>query len=262
MNNKVKETLNSILECFKSGSIPEIVSYSIFPIPENIPSSKWSLLNRTIQFIGGTCDSRGFKQWQEVERHVIKGEKSHIFILVPYIKKTKDKDTNEEKDILCGFVTRPVFAYEQTEGKELDYMQIELPELPLMDIAKKWNINVKAVPGNYKYYGYYSQDRKEIGLATSEEKTFFHELAHSAHSILKGNLKNGQDPLQEIVAELSAATLTRIVGKKSQDTLGNSYRYIEEYAEKLEMSPYTGCIRVLNETEKVLELILKCEGKK
>jgi hypothetical protein len=33
-----------------------------------------------------------------------------------------------------------------------------------------------------------------------------------AHEKVNGNLKAGQDPLQEIVAELSAATLCRMVG--------------------------------------------------
>lgn len=62
MNNmKVKQTLFSILSRFKSGDIPEAVAYSVFPVP-NVPSAKWSLLNRTIQFCNFTMDARGYKQ--------------------------------------------------------------------------------------------------------------------------------------------------------------------------------------------------------
>ena len=73
-----------------------------------------------------------------------------------------------------------------------------------------------------------------------------------------GKLKPGQDPVQEIVAELSAQALCRIVGKTDK-YLGNSYRYIERYAEKAGMSPHSACLKVLSDTEKVLKLILKDE---
>ena len=146
---------------------------------------------------------------------------------------------------------------EDTEGEPLAYEQIEVPDLPLIQRANEWGISVKAVPGNYRYSGYYSSIRQEIALATPEEKTFFHELAHAGHEKIKGGLTAGQDPLQEIVAELSAQALCRLVGKQAADSTGNSYRYIERYAKKLKLSPHSACFRVLGETEKVLNLILK-----
>ena len=74
---------------------------------------------------------------------------------------------------------------------------------------------------------------------------------------MKGKLKHGQDPFQEIVAELSAQALCNLVGKQSTDTTGNSYRYIKGYADELELSPYAACLRVLSDTAQVLSLILK-----
>ncbi len=38
--------------------------------------------------------------------------------------------------------------------------------------------------------------------------------------------------------------------------MGNSYQYIGRYAEKLGMAPHTACLKVMSETEKVLNLIL------
>ncbi|MCJ7776642.1 MAG: antirestriction protein, partial [Desulfobulbaceae bacterium] len=75
MNDKVKQVLGTILEKFKSGDIPEAVAYSMFPVA-NIPSSKWSILNRTLMFLSGTQDGRGFKQWQLSNRYVKKGSKA------------------------------------------------------------------------------------------------------------------------------------------------------------------------------------------
>ena len=88
---------------------------------------------------------------------------------------------------------------------------------------------------------------------------FFHELAHCAHEKVNGSLKAGQDPIQEIVAELSAQALCRIVGKTDDKYLGNSYRYIEVYAESLGIIPFSACLKAMSDTEKVLDLILKQE---
>lgn len=254
MNDRVKEVLNTILEKFKSGDIPEAVAYSMYPIP-NIPSAKWSLLNRTLMFIAGTADARGYKQWLKANRYVKKGSKA-LYILVPYIKK-EENDEGEEVERLVGFLSRAIFRYEDTEGEELDYAKIELPDLPLIERAQEWGIKVKAIPGNYRYKGYYSSERKEIALATKAQCVFFHELAHLSYEMIKGSLKSGQDPLQEIVAELSAQALCRLVGKQPTDTLGNSYKYIEGYASRINLSPLSACSKVLHEVEEVLNLILK-----
>ena len=253
MNDKVKQTLQTILDQFKTGDIPKAVAISMFPIPD-IPCSKWSLLNRTLVFLSGTMDARGYRQWQQADRFVKKGSKA-IYILVPFIKKIDDD--GQDKMALYGFGCKPVFRAEDTDGESLDYEQIELPDLPFMARAQEWEISVKAISGNYRYQGYYSSGTKEIALATQEECIFFHELAHAAHTKIIGCLKPGQNPLQEIVAEMSSQCLCRLVGKSGERYLGNAYRYIERYAEKLKMNPYTACLKVMSETEKVLNLILK-----
>ena len=59
------------------------------------------------------------------------------------------------------------------------------------------------------------------------------------------------------IAELSAQALCRMVGKKDKDTTGNSFQYIERYAKDINLSAHNACLKVLKETEKVLNLILK-----
>jgi hypothetical protein len=257
MKQNIKQVLDSILEQFRTGNIQHAVTYSMFPLAD-IPSAKWSILNRILMFLAGTQDARGIRQWNKASRYVKKGSKA-FYILVPHIKKIEDEETAEEKEVLVGFLARAVFQYEDTDGEPLDYEKLELPDLPLIERAEEWGISLKAIPGNYSFKGSYSPKRKEIALATEHECVFFHELAHCAHEKVNGGLKRGQDPIQEIVAELSAQALCRIVGKTGDKYLGNSYRYIEGYAERIGITPFSACLKVMSETEKVLNLILKGE---
>ena len=253
MAMKIKEVLKSILACFESGDIPQAIAYSVFPIPD-IPSTRWSLLNRTLMYIAGTMDARGFRQWKEVNRYVKKGSKA-LYILVPRMVVRENKD-GEEEELLAGFMARPVFRVEDTEGELLAYQKIELSQLPLTERAKEWGISVKAIPGNYRCYGYFSEQRKEIGLATREESVFFHELAHAAHQRVTKDFMSIHSWRREVVAELSAAVLCKIVGKTSR-YLGNHYQYISHYAKEMNLPPVRACMEVMGDVEKVLNLILE-----
>jgi hypothetical protein len=256
MSGKVQEVLNDLIRCFESGNIPEAIAYSFFPAPD-LPSAKWSLLNRMLVLLSGTPDARGYRQWLAVKRHVRKGAKA-IYILVPRFVKAENEEGETEK-ILAGFLARPVFRVEDTEGYPLSYQQeIEVSKLPLIEKAQDWGISVKAVPGNYHYYGYFSKGRMEIGLATRDEVVFFHELAHAAHSKIKGNRKTPEWQ-DEVVAELAAAALYSMTGRTSR-FLGNNYRYISHYASQANLSPIRACLQVIGDVEKVLGLIL-CDQK-
>lgn len=262
MSNNIKQTLDKILNAFESGDIPQAVAIAGFPMAD-VPSADWSFFNRTIQSISGTADARGYRQWLSVKRNVKKGAKA-VYILSPCLNKKRDEESNSnsksskenQANHIIFFKATPVFRVEDTEGEPVKYENIELPEFPLIERAEEWGINVKAVSGNHRYYGYYSPDLKEIAMATPSEKTFFHELSHAADHIIRGRLDRGQEPLQEITAELSAQALARIAGKSIVDTTGNSYRYIKSYAEKLNISAHKACLTVLADTEKILNLIL------
>jgi hypothetical protein len=163
--------------------------------------------------------------------------------------------------VLAGFIAVSVFRFEDTDGEKLDYEKIELPDFPLIEVAKDWGISVKAIPGNYRYYGYFSSDRQTIALATKEESVFFHELAHAAHQRILGELKHRQNWKQEIVSELTSAVLSKIVGKTSKN-LGNNYPYIESYAKEANLTTWQACMKVMSDTEKVLNMILGWKDRK
>jgi len=138
MKEKIKQVLDVILEKFRTGEVPQAVAMSMFPIPD-LPSSKWSLLNRTLMFFAGTQDARGFRQWVQAGRKVRKGSKA-LRILVPSFKTVENEETGEEAQVLKGFVAGPVFRAEDTEGEPLDYENVELPELPLRKRAEEWGL--------------------------------------------------------------------------------------------------------------------------
>lgn len=253
MNSKVKSVLDSILDQFKnSDNIPSAIALISFPTA-NLPMYRWSLLNQLVCYFTGLSDFRGYRQWEEVKRYVKKGEKA-THILVPWIK--KEEVEGEEKSHLAGFITGAVFAVEQTDGEPLDYQQIELPKLPLIERAKELGVDVTAIQGNYDHYGYYSPKKQIIALATPEQCVWFHELIHLADDKLNG-LKYVQDPIQEITAELGALALCNILGLDGSKHLGNHYRYIERYAKEIDMSPYTALLKVISNTEIILDFLLK-----
>ena len=261
---KFAASINSIIDIFESGDIPEAIAHSTIPLPD-VPCAKWhGLVNRLIMYINTHYkdkhfDCRTFVQWKEVSRYPKKGSKSFA-LWRPDIRKAKDKATGEEETYLAGFRAFNVFSYSDTDGEELDYVtEIEPPEPPpLVEVAEEWGVDVSYVP-TANFWGAYNPSADDIKLATHDESTFFHELAHAAHKrVLKEkgrDLYPGQHTLQEVVAELTSAVLCRAVGKQEPAT-GRSYTYIKAYAEKIDMTPVEVCRRVLEEVDKCLQLIL------
>jgi hypothetical protein len=256
MHTQVSRVLNDILERFRTGDIPKAIAYSMYPRPD-IPSARWSFLNRLLIHLSGTADARGIRQWNSVGRFVKKGSKA-IYILVPRLVRRVDPfQPIEERVILAGFMAKPVFRVEDTDGDPLAYQQeFPLPDLPLLDKAREWGIRVSTGCLLLGALGAYSSKSKAILLATPEEAVFFHELAHVAYERVIEPLRPGQHYDQEIIAELSAQVLCHLVGRSPGSNLGNSHAYIEGYAKQAGMTPLAACFRLLDGAEKVLVEIL------
>ena len=256
MNPKVQKVLDRILESFASGDVPEALT--IVTLPKlDVPCSEWSLANRLILFFSGTSDARGFRQWQTAGRYPKKGSKA-CYILTPRHRKMKDKEHDEEKFMLTGFAAAPVFKFEDTDGEPIDrpeYPPKQMP--PLYEVAQRWGIAVNWQGFQGDAYGYFSPGRKEMVLATHNEQVFFHELAHAAHEKVQGKLKNAQDWKQEIVAELTAAVLAHLCGRKTND--GGSYRYIRRYAEDAGKDVHRACLSVIGDVGKCVEIVMQTE---
>ena len=94
---KAESAANVILEAFqRPGQLPAALAPIFIQRKADIPCRKWSWNNQLITALAGHGDARGFRQWQQVDRHVRKGERSFT-ILSPVTKKIKDKQTGEER---------------------------------------------------------------------------------------------------------------------------------------------------------------------
>lgn len=119
LSEHVERTANRVMYEFQN---PANLPARIAPIFLELrnpskPSNNWSLSNQAIMIIHGFNDARGFKQWQEVDRHVKAGEKA-FHILGPLLCKRENAD-GETVTFLRGFKAIPVFGLEQTEGAAL-----------------------------------------------------------------------------------------------------------------------------------------------
>ena len=255
----IREAADNLMAMFKTGgSMPKAVGFTIIrrQAGDERPADNWSIGNQILILAGGTFDARGYKQWQEVGRFVKKGSTA-IYILAPMTKKVEDETTKEDKIIIFGFKAIPVFRYEDTEGKELpgrpDYTPETLP--PLYEVAAKLGLTVKFAPITGNRLGAYNSRNKSITLSAEDAAVYFHELAHSFHDRMKP-LKGGQDPLQEIVAEMAAAVLCEIQGISGYQQ--QSYDYIKHYTAKMVHQDVLKTImKVLSEVEQVVTGILE-----
>ncbi len=251
---KAIEQLQKIVDAFSSEEFPDMVKATYLKLKVGRPSDSWSMSNRLFMFIAGTGDARGYRQWQKVGRQVRKGSKA-AYILAPCVAKRtiQGPDGEEDREFVTGFRCVPVFRFEDTEGDDLEIADSNVEPPPLLEVARKWGADVKYDETVRGEEGSFSKGRGLIRLCTSDPKVFFHELAHLAHSRIE-DLKPGQDPEQETVAELAAAVLARMYGHAAD---ANSYNYIAHYSK--EATPEEvgrSCVRVMSKVEKVLDMIL------
>ena len=171
-SKKAKVCLQRIVDLFKEGNIPKALAVATIPPQAGIPSAKWSLSNRLLQFLADTSDARGFRQWQRADRKVKKGSKAFC-ILGPKartVKETDDAGVETKKVIVAGFFAIPVFRAEDTDGEPLPYEPASPP--PLVDVAEQFGLSVSYQTFASRYYGYYQGDSKRIVLASHESKVF------------------------------------------------------------------------------------------
>jgi hypothetical protein len=247
LSPKAQAALDNVIKRFQSGDLSPVVEIIRLRRPET-PSSKWTLSNQILAYIqADSLDCRGYRQWQQVGRHVRKG--SHAaFILAPCLITVED-ETGEKKQILRGFRGMPVFAYHDTEGEDLpeaDYTPRELP--PLVEAAKRLGVKITWQPTPADRLGDCSTDGQRIHVGTHDQSVFFHELAHAAHAKIE-KLKGGQHPGQETIADFTACVLMELYG--FSDRSGNTWQYISHYAK----DPLQAIVKALAKVEQVLEIL-------
>ena len=265
------QALADVLELFEDpDQLPAAIATTlIFRQMTDAPMCGWSLCNQLLVLLAGTSDARGFRQWQDVGRHVKKGSKA-FRILAPRTRKIHETDpeTGErERVVTVGFVGVPVFRVEDTEGALLEQPDYQPPAFPpLVDVAERLGVSVRWAPGAAKTrygsrlvsdcFGFYRPASDSVTLLSHDERVFFHELAHAAHQRVLAtrgaSLKGGQVPSQEVVAEVVAAVLCRLYGLDGY--LSSARDYVESYSERTGAA--RAAFRVLGDVQAVLDLIL------
>jgi hypothetical protein len=253
LTENAQHIVKQLLDRFQSGDIAPLIQIATLKLTSetSIPASRWSICNQLLAYIQtGEIDCRGFRQWEQIHRHVIKG--SHAaYILGPIQIKERTEETETLK--LVGFKSIPVFSASMTEGEPIpapvDLAPTSLP--PLYEVAQAWGIQVDYIPFGGSAFGSFQNLTKTIRLATHEEKVFFHELAHSAHARLE-TLKGGQDPRQETIAEFVACVLMQVYGLR--DTTGYTWEYVKSYNPE---NPIKAIMEALDTIDKVLNQILE-----
>lgn len=256
----IERACQNLLKVFESGNLPQAITRTFIEARNyDKPSNKWSLGNRLIMISSDTFDARGYEQWQTVGRYVKKGAKA-IYILGPTTRKIHQENPEtsepEVKIIVTGFHAIPVFCYEDTEGRELPEADFDPQELPpLFEVAERLGLSVRYFPKLRRAWGYYDPEEKRITLCTHQEKTFFHELGHAAHAQFT-ELKPGQDPDQEIIAETVGAVLCQLYGIDGFEA--HAYNYISAYAgTENPQSTVKRIMQMLSEVEKCLNVIFE-----
>lgn len=256
LSDKAQESLNKVIAAFQSGDlspVTRIIKIRRHP-DDRMPAHAWSLGNQLIAFIqsGGVLDCRGFRQWEQVGRKVIKGGRA-VYIVSPRTIKVEDKQTGEEKHIVNGFHAIPVFPVHHTEGDELptfDYAPADMP--PLHEVAAKLGVSLDYGVTQMGVGGWYDPTRQHIHLGSQDATVYFHELAHAAHDKVEALLTRHEDEQrdeEETIAEFTAAVLAHLYG---YNHTGNAWHYIQHYSP----DPLTAIYKAMSTIEKVLALIL------
>ena len=263
------ETMAKIIDRYQSGKITEpLATMYIQRQLGAAPMINWSWLNQFACVIAGCIDARGFRQWEEVGRSVIKGERAATYILFPLMRKEEEERPNgetEEVKKIYGFKGAAVFDVTQTEGDPLESEadlaaeRAFLQSLPLYEVAEHLGVKVNTYSGKEGFArGRYSNrgGRELISLGVENVDTWLHELIHLADD-RQGNLKErGQHWRSETVAQFGAATLAILLGMEYEANLGKTYSYIEAYAEAASLSVIQACTKVLERTMQAVTFIM------
>ncbi len=257
---KAEEAVQRIVRAFEdANSLPKPLAKIFIRRKDSPHCRKWSWGNQLLVVLNGYSDARGFQQWKEVGRNVKKGEKA-FQILGPVTKKWRNEETGEEKAIVIGYRSLPVFGLEQTEGRPLPIGDPDIERwvksLPLLAVARRWGLSVGTFDGRIDgCLGFYRYG-ESIEIGVKNLSTWAHELTHAADD-KNGKLKErGQHWRSETVAELGGATLLEVLGFNHDADLGGCFDYIQHYAQQERIPVTEACIRVLDRTCAAVALIL------
>ena len=269
------QVLKSQIELFKSGDLSKMIS-EVIPMlndpNDDRPILTWSLRNRILAVNQGSQDCRTKEAWARVGRKILTWKTVRI------LKPRAFKRFHKENDCY-GFISKVGKSYRcQTCNASFENLELPIKEgrifsqisgygiQPEFDIGNTYGRELKTYkPKKVVYqsdprkmsYGYVYEDNNQMFLSTENSKTFYHELTHKIDQIvnLGGKLKGGQDPKQEIVAELTASVLQKLYKEGDQSVY--SFQYIESYAKEQKKTIDQAINQILPRVDKILKYIME-----
>jgi hypothetical protein len=257
---KIEAAALAVIEAFENPTeLPEPMAQTFFRPRDDVPCRRWSRRNQAIIALRGTTDARTFRQWRAVGRHVRAGEKA-FHISAPFARR-RVVEGGAARDKAIGFRGVPVFAFHQTEGDPLPASNHDegkwIESLPLVDVARQWELNVRMFDaGLTPFLGMYCRLEKVIMIGVENIATWAHELIHAADDRLGGLTGLGCHWTHEVVADLGAAVLLRLLGFEVESDLGGSRRSIRFLVFREDLTVAEACRRVLTRTCAAVEMIL------
>lgn len=235
---RLDEAAKGILQAFQNPeTLPEKLADIVLACGRW--SSRWSWGNQLIVAFIGYSDAMTLGGWRKhAGRRVRRGEKS--FDILRPVKKwitTEDENTGEKvsMQITVGFAPHAVFGLEQTDVSDADKWKSfhgdaeeHISSLPWINVAKAWDITVDGGTV-YGAKGHFDH-RGMIGLGVKNLSVWAHEMVHGSEK-RRGTLTiaPGQQPDNEIVAELGGAILLKVAGMDHDADLGGAWEYIKHY---------------------------------
>lgn len=232
----------------------------------------YSLLNQLI--LGRPGEYLTFKQVQDEGGKIKKGEKASMVVFWKWLE-VEDEKTGEKKEIpYLRYIN--VFHIDQTEGVKAKHTGNDYPnsadadetaDAIINDYLERFGVKLSHEEGARAYYQP-SADRvvlplrKQFAETAEYYSTAFHELAHSTgHESRLNRLTQtaafGSDEYskEELVAEISAATLTNHVGLETTGSFQNSAAYVQSWLKALKNDKRM-IVSAAGRAEKAVALIL------
>ena len=220
-----------------------------------ITKRPYSLLNQML--LQHTGEYATFKQWQDLGGHIRKGEKSEIVCFWKILEQIDINEETGEKEIKKIPLLRyyNVFHISQVDGVEPlapeqlnnEVEPIEAGDKIITDYIDREHLNFIECKSNKAYYSPSSDTvvvplKEQCQLINEWYSIAFHEISHSSgHKSRLNRIQTGaisafgsQDySKEELVAELSSATLMSVAGLETPKTFRNSTAYIQNWLQVL-----------------------------
>ena len=268
-----QEVTNRIMEQLENGLIPWqkpwIASGNCI---SHATGNPYSLLNQML--LGRPGEYVTFNQCHQEGGKVRKGEKSQMVVFWKWIE-TEDEETGEKKEVpfLRYF---NVFHIDQCEGLTAKYAQTpaessanadKTAEAIIADYIQRSGVKLIHRESNRAFYQPLTDSitlplRTQFRETAEYYSTAFHELSHSTgHSSRLNRLDRtaffGSEAYskEELIAEISSATLINHAGLETSDSFRNNAAYVQNWLSALQ-NDKRFIVSASGQAEKAVNLIL------